>query len=73
MATSEQRSEHWRQRHRLKIGLLVSCGVVLTSRTLVLHWGGTLSRLELDSVDARSRFGASATCPGTSSWSPSTL
>jgi adenylate cyclase len=52
MAPSE-RSEHWRQRHRLKVGLLVSCGVILTALTLMLHSTGILSRLELDSVDAR--------------------
>ena len=53
MAASRQRSEDWRRRHRLKVGLLVSCGVILTALTLVLHRGGILSRLELDTVDAR--------------------
>jgi adenylate cyclase len=37
----------------VKIWLLVACGVTFTALTLMLHRAGLLSRLELDSVDAR--------------------
>jgi adenylate cyclase len=49
---ASQRNEY-RRRHRLKIWLLVICGITLTALTLVLHRAGVLSRFELDSVDAR--------------------
>jgi adenylate cyclase len=52
-ADSTRHGERWRRRHRLKIILLLGCGVILTALTLALDRGGTLDRLELDTVDAR--------------------
>ncbi len=53
MAEAKQRSDRWQRRHRLKIVLLLGCGLILTTLTLGLERSGTLDRLELDTVDAR--------------------
>jgi adenylate cyclase len=53
MTASKQRGERWQRRHRLKIVLLLSCGVLLTALVLALERSGVIDRPELDTVDAR--------------------
>ena len=53
MTASKQRGERWQRRHRLKIVLLLSCGVLLTALVLAVQHFGALDRPEFDTVDAR--------------------
>ena len=53
MTASKQRGERWQRRHRLKIVLLLGCGVLLSAVAIALERSGVIDRPELDTVDAR--------------------